>query len=1468
MRLKILISTLLLGLFSFNYAQTTDFTDQIINPSFETGNGNGWTWAYGATWLGPNTDGDATKDGNYINGIWNGAFDNNQCTQTISGLPAGNYTVTCLMTVSNNRLTNQRLFASSGATTQSVLFEAESSYSGANLAVLGASENYTFAGWTTSAAENGPFQLMSIDIDVATGQDLTIGVRTSGTVNSQGYIFPGVNSDAGFFKFDAFTLTGNFIPTTSSDATLSSITTLIGTLVPDFSPTILSYSVLVPDGTPSVDVDAITTDVNAQITSGTGKIMLVNGVGSTNILVTAENGSTTKTYTVTFKEECYSPTYPSKTNLVVDPLLNDGTAFGGWGNHGVTTDKSYCGIYSGYAGDNCSGSLDVVLTGKITANTSYRIKAQTYVSTGTFHLGFWGLDIATNEFNTSLTGQWETMDFVITTGPNANPSDAGMYFNACGLSGTGAFIDNWEIYEVDNDATLSALSSNVGSLSPNFSSNQTSYELVVPEGTTEVILTASANSTNSEVSGDGLVTLTDSAGLANIVVTAESGTIITYTVKIINGGLPVITLLGDANITIELGTNYVDAGATATDSLDGDLTSSIVVGGDTVDINTAGVYVITYNVTDSNGNAAQQVTRTVNVVPEATAQTPLQKNLFPLTKIELLDGPFKASMDLNIQTLLNYDVDRLLEPFLTEAGLTPNGERFLNWEPLAGHVGGHYLSALAMHYAATNNPQIKSRMDYMVSELKRCHDANGNGYVGGVPNSNAVWNSVKNKDFSSFWSAWVPWYNIHKTYAGLRDAWLYSGNLDARLMFLDLCDWGIDIISGLTTGEMQSMLNSEFGGMNEVYADAYEMTGDAKYLDAAKKFTHNYFFDSFVNNIDNLDNQHANTQIPKFVGFASVAQYDDTATNYETAADNFWNAVVDNRTVAFGGNSRREFFPAAASYIDFMIDRDGPESCNTYNMLKLASQLHMQNPNVKYADYYETALFNHILSTQHPDHGGYVYFTPMRTNHYRVYSAPDQAMWCCVGTGMENHGLHGKFIYSHDQDKLYVNLFVASKLKWEEKGVTITQSTNFPSDTETTLTIDGSATIEFMLRYPTWVTEGELELFINGTPTAVTAVPGEYISLNRTWNTGDEIRINMPMHLSYERLANVTDDYLAFKYGPILLGAKTDSPDLTGLVADDGRWSHIASGKLYGNFESPFVVSKMDTILTSFQKVEGEFMKFKASNLFPLEKYKDLTFEPFNQIHDSRYMMYWLTLDPDNADQIIAEIQAAEEEQLLLDERTVDYVSTGEQQPEVDHRIQEESSSTGIHENEYWRDASNGGYFSYELATEGLTNLTLWVKYWGNEGGNRTFDILVDDVVIATENIVGKWNVDEFVNVEYAIDPSLLAGKSFITVKFQAIPDNLAGGVFYIRLLKEASLNVQKKNKATKIIYPNPTSDIINIKGVSEGLIQVYSSIGTLLVQKNAKDTQSINLSEYPAGIYFMKIKEGNDVATFKVILK
>lgn len=771
---------------------------------------------------------------------------------------------------------------------------------------------------------------------------------------------------------------------------------------------------------------------------------------------------------------------------------------------------------------------------------------------------------------------------------------------------------------------------------------------------------------------------------------------------------------------------------------------------------------------------------------DAGAQTVLYPNEFRLDEVQLLDSPFKQAMDLNVNTLLQYDVDRLLAPYLKEAGLEPKGEDFTNWAGLDGHVGGHYLSALAIHYAATGNQELKERMDYMLSQLALCAAARNDGYIGGVPNGDALWEEIRKGNVGKIWDYWVPWYNVHKMYAGLRDAYVYTGSKVGLNLFLNFCDWGLNLISNLDDGQMEAMLGNEFGGMNEIFADAYSLTGEKKYLDAARRFTHHHLYDPLHAGEDRLDNMHANTQVPKVVGFQRVAE-EANDPDYAMTADFFWNTVVNNRSLSFGGNSRREHFASAADAKSYVDDREGPESCNTNNMLKLTEGLFRMNPDSRYADFYERALYNHILSTQHPEHGGYVYFTSARPGHYRVYSQPNSAMWCCVGTGMENHGKYGQFIYTRQgSDSLRVNLFIPSRLNWKEKGVTLTQENDFPDEEGSRLSISTDAPRQFTLcvRKPGW-TDG-MKVKVNGQQLKIAPDASGYYALDRTWEDGDVVELEMPMTVRLEEL-NYLPQYVSIMRGPIVLAAKYDnSAGLPGLVADDHRWGHIAHGQLVSVFDTPLLIGKRPALLKKLNKmerVEGKKMTYKVPGLFD-GRFADLELQPFATIHDSRYMIYWLSMTPKEYAEYQTTARKSEEIRLALDARTVDAINTGEQQPEVDHGMSSRNSSSGNFNGEPWRDAGAGGHLSYNMATDGRNDLTLRVRYWGNETGGKQFDILVDDVTLASVDNSGKWSRNEFVDEEYAIPASLLEGKETVNVKFLPREGNSTGGIYHLRLLR------------------------------------------------------------------------------------
>ena len=772
------------------------------------------------------------------------------------------------------------------------------------------------------------------------------------------------------------------------------------------------------------------------------------------------------------------------------------------------------------------------------------------------------------------------------------------------------------------------------------------------------------------------------------------------------------------------------------------------------------------------------------------AQDKLYPNEFPLSQITLLEGPLKHARDLNIETLLKYDCDRLMAPYRKEAGLTPKAKCYPNWDGLDGHVGGHYLTAMAIN-AATGNEECRKRMEYIISEIAECAEANcknhpqwGVGYMGGMPNSQNIWNGFKDGDFRVYSGSWAPFYNLHKMYAGLRDAWLYCGNEQAKSLFLQFCNWAIHITSGLSDEQMERMLGNEHGGMNEVLADAYAITHEQKYLDCEKRFSHKRLFTPMSQRQDCLDNMHANTQVPKVIGFERISELSGNE-DYHVASSFFWDIVTGERSLAFGGNSRREHFPAKDACMDFINDIDGPESCNTNNMLKLTEDLHRRNPEARYADYYELATFNHILSTQHPEHGGYVYFTPARPRHYRNYSAPNEAMWCCVGTGMENHGKYGQFIYTHAGDALFVNLYAASQLDWKERGITLRQETAFPYSENSTITIaEGKGTFNLMVRYPGWVHPGEFKVSVNGKPADIITGPSSSVSINRKWKKGDVVNINFPMHSSLRYLPN-EPQYVALMHGPILLGMKTGTESMASLIADDSRFGQYAGGPKQPIDKAPILINNdIASIPSQLTPVPGKPLHFTLSTR--TENKIEGELQPFFEIHDSRYMIYWLALTEGSYKQYIDNIAKQEQERQALEASTVDKVQPGEQQPETDHQMETDESYTGNTNNVFYRDARNGHYFSYLMQTDGLTNLKLRLKYWGvGEWKSHEFDIYIDDVLLRSINNTGKYRISEFKAETYDIPATLLQDKKQVRVKFVAKPNKQIGEIYEVRLIKQ-----------------------------------------------------------------------------------
>ena len=438
---------------------------------------------------------------------------------------------------------------------------------------------------------------------------------------------------------------------------------------------------------------------------------------------------------------------------------------------------------------------------------------------------------------------------------------------------------------------------------------------------------------------------------------------------------------------------------------------------------------------------------------QVTSKVTPRAEPFPLSNVRLLDSPFKAAMDRDGSYLLALDADRLLSGFLENAGLKPKGKKYGGWEEqsLAGHSLGHHLSAVSLMYAASGDSRFKDRADYIVQELAACQKASGDGYLAAFEKGREMFAEVAKGDIRPrrFYlnGIWAPWYTMHKVFAGLRDAYQLAGNKESLAVMQRLGDWAIDTTKGLSDEQFQLMLETEHGGMNEMMADLFGLTGEQKYLTLAGRFNHKAVLQPLSKGVDDLTGLHGNTQIPKVIGAAR--QYELTGDpSMKDIAQFFWKTVIDHHTFAIGGHGDGEYFGVPGRLAPLLSNHTA-ETCNTYNMLKLTKHLFSWSPNEDYAAYYERALYNHILASQHPTTGMMCYFVPLRQGARKRFSTPENSFWCCVGTGMENHARYGESIYWRDAAGIYVNLFIASRLDWPEKGIRLRQETNFPQSAST-----------------------------------------------------------------------------------------------------------------------------------------------------------------------------------------------------------------------------------------------------------------------------------------------------------------------------------------------------------------------------------------------------------------------------------
>lgn len=786
---------------------------------------------------------------------------------------------------------------------------------------------------------------------------------------------------------------------------------------------------------------------------------------------------------------------------------------------------------------------------------------------------------------------------------------------------------------------------------------------------------------------------------------------------------------------------------------------------------------------------AKQTAKSSGVLPARPADhvQPVAKPRavpFDLADVRLLDGPFKHAQARDGAYLLFLEPDRLLHNFHVNAGLPPKAPIYGGWENagVAGHIGGHYLSACSQMYRSTGDPRYRARVDYMVTELAHCQAKAPDGLVTAIPDARIVFAKVA---ADGTMTGWVPWYTMHKLYAGLRDSYQLCGNEQARGVLVKLSDWAIATTQNLTKAQMQSMMETEHGGMAESMADVYAITGDPKYLTMAHRFTHHAVFDPLAARQDKLDGLHSNTQIPKLIGYDRIHQLTGEAS-YGMAPLFFWQTVTGKRSYANGGNGDYEHFFPPTDFVSHVQSDMATETCCSYNMLKLTSAEFARDPRASYGDFYERTLFNTILASQDPDSGMMTYLTPMKPGHFRTYNDPVNAFWCCVGTGIENHAKYGDSLYFHAADghALYVSQFVASSLRWRDKGVTLTQKTQFPEQGSTRLSLDCAAptSLALKIRHPFW-TSG-MTVAVNGTP--VVAKPGidGFVTLNRIWKTGDMVDVRLPMTPRLEALPH-TPQKQAVMVGPLMM---------VGAMGREGMGPKIQ----FSNNQAPqndrpalpipVFVGSMAELTHGIQPVSSKPLTFQMTGqVSEANAPKDVTLIPAYRAQDQRFNTYWSVYSPEDWAQHKAELARTEATQRALDALTLDKFLPGNQQSEVDHQFKSQNSNAGAFRDGSWRDARGGGWFEFTLKTTDGTGdpspLILSCTYWGGDVDGRKFDILVDGTQIATQTLENNAPGQLF-DVPYPIPPTLTSGKSAITVRLQAKPGMTAGGLFGCRLLR------------------------------------------------------------------------------------
>lgn len=759
---------------------------------------------------------------------------------------------------------------------------------------------------------------------------------------------------------------------------------------------------------------------------------------------------------------------------------------------------------------------------------------------------------------------------------------------------------------------------------------------------------------------------------------------------------------------------------------------------------------------------------------------------YPLSAVDVTDTYLTNAEDKDIEYLLSLDADRLVAGFRDTAGLDTKGKsRYAGWESslIGGHTLGHYLTAVAQAVAAlpssdSRKAELNDRLTYIINALKECQDAIGTGFLFGSTiltrnNIELQFDNVENNKTNISSEAWVPWYTMHKILAGILDVYKYTGNETALDIACGLGDWVYARTASWSASIQRTVLNIEYGGMNDCLYELYAATGEEKYAIAAHCFDDESLFQTVSKGGKNaLNNRHANTTIPKFIGALNryVTTHGQTisgevvdASDYLDYARNFFTMVLERHTYVTGDNSEWEHF-GADNILDAERTNCNCETCNAYNMLKFAKALFMATGDVSYLQYYETTFYNTILSSQNPQTGMTTYFQPMASGYFKVYTTPIGSFWCCTGSGMENFTKLGNAIYYSNEENIFVSQYLSSVLTDEEKNIKLTMEADIPSSDEISIlvnTLDGSTDVtnSICLRLPEWLAEDATILVSTAYSSSFARVEmNENHAIVSGLKNGDRIYITLPMDITVHGLPD-NDSVFAFKYGPIVLSAKLGSKNMT--TTYTGVSVLIPAAKL---IEEQYISDGDDTI-SVIQGTVADFMANINENLVKTEGKLEwtlentdanLTFVPHYSQHTERYGIYFNYESNSGAFNVSRYLR--EKDDARFADALLDTVQPGYGQYENDslHNMQETGTgSTGSTNQGTSRFANAGGAFTYTMYVNPNVDNALQLTLKKEDNG-KSLQIFVGEECVCTE-VLSYTGPDEEYTVRIPVSKEVLA---------------------------------------------------------------------------------------------------------------